>query len=164
MQCLKTLSIIFTHFYIRIRWRRDFMADCSYHPGKDAVGACVNCGKMVCVACRTELQDKVYCPPCANKLFVAKSDVVSGPVAPAVQSVSGAWWLLVILPILFGGWNWIGGLIAWAVTRNKDPKKARSFLITGHCNIRHIHHPGCNYRNHICSAGLHTIHATISGK
>jgi uncharacterized Tic20 family protein len=52
-------------------------------------------------------------------------------VAPSVQSVSGAWWLLVILPILFGGWNWIGGLIAWAVTRNKDPKKARSFLITG---------------------------------
>jgi len=46
------------------------MADCSFHPGKDAVGACVSCGKMVCTACRTELHDKVYCPTCANKLFV----------------------------------------------------------------------------------------------
>ena len=108
------------------------MADCSYHPGKDAVGACVNCGKMVCLACRTELQEKVYCQPCANKLFMAKSDVqVSAPAAPAVQSVSGAWWLLVILPILFGGWNWIGGIIAWAVNKNKDPKKAKSMLIWG---------------------------------
>ena len=48
------------------------MADCSYHPGKEAVGACINCGKMACLACRTELQGKVYCQPCADKLFVNK--------------------------------------------------------------------------------------------
>ena len=102
------------------------MADCSYHPGKDAVGACVNCGKMVCLACRTELQERVYCQPCANKLFIAKSDVqVSAPAAPVIESVSGAWWLL---PIFF---TWLGGLIAWAVTKARDPKKARSMLIWG---------------------------------
>ncbi len=110
------------------------MADCSYHPGKDAVGACVSCGKMVCIGCRTELQDKVYCPACANKLFVHKSDVpaaVAVDTAPTVKPVSGAWWLLVILPLLFGGWCWIGGIIAWAVNKDKDPKKARSMLIWG---------------------------------
>jgi hypothetical protein len=108
------------------------MADCSFHPGKDAVGACVSCGKMVCIACRTELQEKVYCPTCANKLFIAKSDVpVAVDTAPTVKTVSGAWWLLVILPLLFGGWNWIGGIIAWAVNKDKDPKKARSMLIWG---------------------------------
>jgi len=108
------------------------MADCSYHPGKDAVGACVSCGKMVCIACRTELQEKVYCPACANKLFIAKSDVPAVvDTAPAVKTVSGAWWLLVILPLLFGGWCWIGGIIAWAVNKDKDPKKARSMLIWG---------------------------------
>jgi hypothetical protein len=111
------------------------MADCSYHPGKDAVGACVSCGKMVCIACRTELQERVYCQPCANKLFVSKAEaqaaVPSAPAAPAVQPVSGAWWLLVILPFIFGGWSWIGGLIAWAVTKNRDPKKAKSMLIWG---------------------------------
>jgi len=111
------------------------MADCSYHPGKDAVGACVSCGKMVCVACKTELQDKVYCPACANKLFVRREDipVAAAPAdtAPSVKPVSGAWWLLVILPLLFGGWCWIGGIIAWAVNKDKDPKKAKSMLIWG---------------------------------
>ena len=108
------------------------MADCSTHPGKDAVGACVSCGKMVCIACRTELQEKVYCPACANKLFIAKSDVpVAVGIVTTVKTVSGAWWLLVILPLLFGGWNWIGGIIAWAVNKDKDPKKARSMLIWG---------------------------------
>ena len=101
------------------------MADCSYHPGKEAVGACINCGKMVCLACRTELQEKVYCQPCANKLFINKAEVATGPVAPTVQSVSGAWWLL---PIFFG---WLGGLIAWAVTKARDPKKAKNMLIVG---------------------------------
>jgi len=87
---------------------------------------------MVCIACRTELQEKVYCPACANKLFIAKSDLpVAVDTAPAVKTVSGAWWLLVILPLLFGGWCWIGGIIAWAVNKDKDPKKARSMLIWG---------------------------------
>ena len=102
------------------------MADCSYHPGKDAVGACINCGKMVCVACRTELQDKVYCQPCANKIFINKADTQgSASSVSSVTPVSGAWWLL---PIFF---SWLGGLIAWAVTKARDPKKAKSMLIWG---------------------------------
>jgi hypothetical protein len=39
--------------------------------------------------------------------------------------VSGAWW---ILPILVG---WLGGLLAWALTRERDPGRARAMLITG---------------------------------
>lgn len=105
------------------------MADCSYHPGKEAVGACVNCGKMVCLACRTELQGRVYCQPCANKLFTLEAQTAKAE--PVAAPVSGAWWLLVILPFIFGGWSWIGGLIAWAVTKSRDPKKAHSMLIWG---------------------------------
>jgi len=44
--------------------------------------------------------------------------------APA-RPVSAAWW---ILPILFG---WLGGIIAWAVTRDRDARMARNMLITG---------------------------------
>jgi hypothetical protein len=39
--------------------------------------------------------------------------------------VSGAWWLL---PIFMG---WLGGLIAWLVNKDVDPRMARAMLITG---------------------------------
>ncbi len=64
---------------------------------------------------------------------------VAGAAAPAVASaapssissgfpqrrVSGAWWLL---PIFMG---WLGGLIAWLVNKDVDPRMARAMLITG---------------------------------
>ena len=48
-------------------------------------------------------------------------------VAPskAAQHVSGAWYLV---PLFFGI---IGGIIAWAVNKDKDPKRARNLLIFG---------------------------------
>lgn len=45
--------------------------------------------------------------------------------APRTRPVSGAWWLL---PILMG---WLGGLIAYLVTKDVDPSRARAMLITG---------------------------------
>lgn len=41
------------------------------------------------------------------------------------RRVSGAWWLL---PIFMG---WLGGLIAWLVNRDTDPRTARAMLVTG---------------------------------
>jgi uncharacterized membrane protein YeaQ/YmgE (transglycosylase-associated protein family) len=41
------------------------------------------------------------------------------------RTVSGAWWLL---PIFLG---WLGGLIAWLVNRDVDPRTARNMLIVG---------------------------------
>jgi CHASE2 domain-containing sensor protein len=46
------------------------------------------------------------------------------PARPA-RRVSGAWWLL---PIFMG---WLGGVIAWLVNKDVDPKRARQMLITG---------------------------------
>jgi heme/copper-type cytochrome/quinol oxidase subunit 2 len=48
-------------------------------------------------------------------------------VAPAnaEQHVSGAWYLV---PFFFGI---LGGIIAWAVNKDKDPKRARNLLIFG---------------------------------
>jgi hypothetical protein len=53
-----------------------------------------------------------------------------GPQAAAwprrpTRRVSGAWWLL---PIFMG---WLGGLIAWLVNKDVDPRRARQMLITG---------------------------------
>lgn len=47
-----------------------------------------------------------------------------GSAAPS-KPINGAWWLL---PILMG---WLGGLIAWLVNKDQDPKTARAMLITG---------------------------------
>lgn len=50
---------------------------------------------------------------------------VGGTGAAGARRVHGAWWLL---PILLG---WLGGLIAWLVNRDVDPRLARSMLVTG---------------------------------
>lgn len=42
-----------------------------------------------------------------------------------VEPVSGAWYLV---PLFFGI---IGGIIAWAVNKDRDPKRARNLLIFG---------------------------------
>ena len=44
---------------------------------------------------------------------------------PATRPVNGAWWLL---PILLG---WLGGLVAWLVNKEADPKTARAMLLVG---------------------------------
>ena len=58
------------------RWAISY---CTNHPGKDAVGACCQCGHLVCKACYTELNEKVYCTTCANKLFTLKTPEPSKP-------------------------------------------------------------------------------------
>ena len=45
------------------------MSSCSRHASKEAVGACINCGKLVCAACHKEIDGKSYCPACVEKLF-----------------------------------------------------------------------------------------------
>src|SRR4030042_1716214 len=59
--------------------------DCAYHPGKEAAAACVNCGKLICIECKTEMAGKNYCSPCANEIFAAKrpAEVVETPAAVA---------------------------------------------------------------------------------
>ena len=43
---------------------------CSYHPEREPVGACVACGRLICVECKALLGGKMYCTPCADKIFV----------------------------------------------------------------------------------------------
>jgi hypothetical protein len=48
--------------------------NCYYHPDKEPVGSCVNCGRLICAECKVLLGGKIYCNPCADAL-VTKSDV-----------------------------------------------------------------------------------------
>jgi len=66
---------------------------CAYHPDRDPVGACVECGRLICAECKTAVKGKFYCPPCADKVFVHRSEEAVKPVdtvSPAAVAAGGA--------------------------------------------------------------------------
>jgi hypothetical protein len=81
---------------------------CYYHPDREAVGMCVSCGKPVCVECKVMLGEKIYCNPCADKMFASRT----GIGAPTGENTSGQGSLAVI-PREIGGWNWGAFLLSW---------------------------------------------------
>jgi len=74
---------------------------CAYHPEKDAVGACVNCGRMVCSECRAMLGGKIYCKPCAGEAFAARPTLpveqAGGAIASLVCAIIGYFFLGIVL-------------------------------------------------------------------
>ncbi len=77
---------------------------CAYHAEVDAVGACVNCGRLICAECKTVLGGKIYCNPCAEKLFASRTQ--------AAENTSGQGNLAVI-PREISGWNWGAFFLGW---------------------------------------------------
>lgn len=51
---------------------------CAYHPDRDAAGACVNCGKLVCDECKAVLGGKIYCASCTDKMALGKVETGVG--------------------------------------------------------------------------------------
>jgi uncharacterized Tic20 family protein len=67
---------------------------------------CSNCGKKID-------SKAVICPNCGVRQ------------AAGAEDVSSLWYLV---PLFFG---FIGGIVAWAVNKDRDPKKARKMMIFG---------------------------------
>jgi hypothetical protein len=88
----------------------------AYHPGREVVGACVNCGKMICAECKVTLSDKIYCQPCANKTFVAKKPS-GAPVLFVIGSVVSSAIALFFVPPLFGIIGIVLGYLAYKRSR-----------------------------------------------
>ena len=87
---------------------------------------CQYCGKSLysCKACgSTLLKESVFCPRCGALVSGEKREMLSR------ERVSWAWWLLPILA--FPGFNFIGGLVAWAYNRYRDSRKATYMLWLG---------------------------------
>ncbi len=66
--------------------------------------------------------------PSSSEVGIGGSAISTAPTAippAAARTVSGLWWLL---PIFMG---WLGGVIAWLVNKDVDPRKARAMLFTG---------------------------------
>ena len=67
----------------------------------------------------------MFCPNCgALPKGAATTGAATTPWQP-VQHVSAAWYLV---PLFF---RIIDGIMAWAVNKDKDPKRARNMLIFG---------------------------------
>jgi len=81
---------------------------CAYHPIVDAVGACVNCGRLICAECKVMLGGKFYCNPCADKMFSGKAETAT----TIVENTSGQGSASVI-PKEIKGWNWGAFLLNW---------------------------------------------------
>ena len=63
---------------------------CAYHPEADAVGACVHCGRLVCVECKVELEGKIHCNPCVEKMLLEKARAGKSEPAADARTVEGA--------------------------------------------------------------------------
>ena len=81
---------------------------------------------MFCRSCGKEMADNaMFCPSCgAPARAAAPTTPTAVPWQPS-QQVSAAWYLV---PLFFGI---IGGIIAWAVTKDRDPRRATNLLIFG---------------------------------
>lgn len=46
----------------------DSESSCFFHPNKLAVSHCSECGRFLCALCELNIQDKIICPTCLEKL------------------------------------------------------------------------------------------------
>ena len=89
---------------------------------------CEHCGTplTICRACKTKLlRDALYCPNCGKLVSEEKKRLQSQ------QRVSWAWWFMPIVSPLLLFSPWVGGVVAWAVNRDKNPRTARYILFFG---------------------------------
>jgi len=94
---------------------------CFYHPDRDAIGVCLNCGRSVCPECQVVLSNKLYCKPCADKVFSSRvgAPTRTESIGTVIENTSGQGNLAVIPPEI-RGWNWgaffLG--IIWGIGNN----------------------------------------------
>jgi hypothetical protein len=58
---------------------------CANHPDREPVGACVSCGKFICMECRNMIGGKTYCQPCSDKLFAHQTGEKVHPTSAALD-------------------------------------------------------------------------------
>ena len=80
---------------------------CEYHPEAEAVGICVNCGRVVCADCKLMLANRTYCQACADRIFHEKDAVkpaggrsgllTAGGVLAIIGAAVGLFYALMII-------------------------------------------------------------------
>ena len=89
---------------------------------------CQYCGKPLysCKACQASiLRESVFCPECGALVSEERRELLSR------ERVSWTWWLLPLVAPLLLSAPWVGGIVAWAYNRNRNPRKAMAILWLG---------------------------------
>ncbi len=97
---------------------------CYYHPEREAVGTCANCGKTVCPECKVMLSQKCYCNPCADEAYAS--------AASRVEAKSASWfvrhlnWTTVLTWVGAAVVSFIAGFIVAVVMYGADTTKTET--------------------------------------
>jgi len=85
---------------------------CAYHPEREAVGTCVNCGKNVCRYCRSYWNGQIYCPRCfpVHSMPVPGDEDIPKAVTGARKDRSR---LAAVFLILLSGLTYLPLLLTW---------------------------------------------------
>ena len=106
------------------------MANCAYHPDREAVGSCVGCGRLVCAECKTVLRGKIYCNLCAEKMVLGRAETavkapemketITSPLGPRdIGGILGdtftiygrncwrLWGVVAIVEVILGILSWV---------------------------------------------------------
>lgn len=84
------------------------MPTCDYHKDRDIIGVCIHCGRSICAECKVELDENIYCKPCAANKY---ADKVQGEVT-AQENTSGLG-SSTIVPKEVLEWNWGAFFFGW---------------------------------------------------
>jgi hypothetical protein len=93
---------------------------CHRHPDHKAVGACVECSRMVCPECKVEFDGRIYCNSCIERKIAGGAFPGSAsPAIGALDNTSGMGGQAAVPPGL-GEWNWGGFLLTfiWGIGNN----------------------------------------------
>ena len=84
---------------------------CYHHPDRMAVGACIECNRMVCTECKVEIDGKIHCNPCIAGRLSGNTDHVPSEIN-CFFNTSGMGSNAAV-PRELGDWNWGGFMLTW---------------------------------------------------
>ncbi len=85
---------------------------CKYHPDREAVGVCVECGSAICPECKVEYDGRFFCNTCIEKKVSSGTASAVQPSMAAFENTSGMGSQAAV-PTALGEWNWGGFLLTW---------------------------------------------------
>lgn len=86
------------------------MMKCAIHYDRDAAGACISCGRLVCSECKTSIDGQIYCNQCVEARLKSGSWTSRPLVDLAASSGLGTG---TAVPAELKGWNWGAFLLTW---------------------------------------------------